>query len=103
MNSIYQRLVDYCEKAAADPSIVMDGKGPFEGKYVKKDPWFDELFKPDNEHDELTKEILTVVMSGLASFARRQYRDHLELPHVPTTPGDFHTQTTISWVSNITT
>ena len=101
MNKIYQRLIDYCDKAAADPSLVMDGKGPFDGKHVKKDPWFDELFKPDVEHDELTKEILAVVMSGLASFGRRQFRDHLEggVNHVPTTPGDFHTQTAIMLLS----
>ena len=90
INKIYERLVTYCEDAAKDPSIVMDGKGPFEGIHVKKNAWYDELFRPDEEHDDDTKEIVSVVMAGLAKFGRHQFRDHLEggIHANPTIPGD---------------
>ena len=82
MNAIYANLIDFFEKAAQDPSKILEGNSPFEERYIDRDIWLEQLLAYDEATEALTAAIMGLTMASLAVFAKKQFRDHL--------PGGIH-------------
>ena len=78
MNAIYKSLVDYLDRAAADPSILLQGSSPFAEEYLTRDQVWEEIFRPNPELAVTTRTIAASTMKSFAVFARKEFSDHIE-------------------------
>ena len=78
MNRIYSSLVQYFDEAGENPIIFLEGKSPFDEKFLHRDAWWDELFAPNRKLDGYAAVVAGILMKSFALFARRQFADHID-------------------------
>ena len=77
MAAFYAKLLQFFEDASQDPSILLYGDSPFEDKYLRKDKWWDKVFKPDPRFDADTLTVLGVILPAMAVYTKRNFADYL--------------------------
>ena len=87
MGSVYERLIDYLEKNAEDPTSFLEGQSPFDEHYIKRDKWLQKLLDANPELDDLTATIAAITMKSFVIFAKRKFADFL--------PGGIHADLTM--------
>ena len=78
MNRIYSSLVQYFDEAGENPIIFLEGKSPFDEKFLHRDAWWDEPFAPNRKLDGYAAVVAGILMKSFALFARRQFADHID-------------------------
>ena len=78
-NEYYANLIQYLEKVAREPSILMKGtETPFKDETkVKKDAIYESLLAP-SKHDVDVEIILRNILPAISKLLKVQFKDHLE-------------------------
>ena len=77
LGAIYQRMLEFFERNATDPTDILEGLSPFEDSFVDRDSWMQCLLDPDEATDVLTASIMSMTMASFCIFTRRQFAEFL--------------------------
>ena len=78
MSAHYQDLLSFFEVCADDASAFMKGDKTFcDFAFVNQDACYRKLITPDELIDDMTKQALEIIFSGLAVVTRQMLHDHV--------------------------
>ena len=77
LGAVYEKLIEFLEKNAEDPTGFLEGQSPFDESYVKRDVWLQRLLNANSDLDDLTASIAAFTMKSFVIFAKRQFADFL--------------------------
>ena len=77
LGSVYEKLIQFLETNAEDPTGFLEGQSPFEECYVRRDKWLQILLDANSDLDDLTASIAAITMKSFTIFAKRQFADFL--------------------------
>ena len=78
MSAHYQDLLSFFEICADDASAFMKGDQTFcDFAFINQDACYRKLITPDELIDDMTKQALEIIFSGLAVVTRRMLHDHV--------------------------
>ena len=78
INALFESMILFFDEAAENPSLLMEGSSPFPEEYLSRDRLWEEIFHPNPELDGTTRIFAAASMKSFSSFARKQFKDHIE-------------------------
>ena len=82
MNKYYQRIEELYSKISEDATDFLEGKiiffDDFEAGLMHRDHIFDSLMEPNEDYDQLTKQILETIFGSFSVITKRMLADHLK-------------------------
>jgi hypothetical protein len=93
MGKYYSSMVSSLETATENPELLLQGQSPFPEHYLRRDEWWEEVFKVSEDYDSMTLTSLGITVPTLASLLKHHLKDHL--------PGGIHEQLESSEVHGV--
>ena len=78
MGAFFRQLITFMEAAAQDPEMILDGRSSFPEKYLRKDAWWNAVFRPNEICDPFALTALGVILPTLIILFRSHLQDFLE-------------------------
>ena len=82
MNKYYQRIEELCAKISEDASDFLKGKviffDEYEGDLMHRNHIYNSLMEPNENYDELTKQLLEIIFGSFSVITKRMLADHLK-------------------------